>query len=420
MKRDLRYHIWYHKVFEKNVGPARVLEKYGNIEAFYEAVISGKEKASATPKRLEQAKKFSLIDADRVISVCERNGWEIIPRESEFFPQFLRETSDCPRILFVHGKKEVLTRRATVAVVGSRSLSPRAEALTRNASYNIAKAGAVIVSGAALGADSAAHRGAIEANGETVAVLGCGLGSSYMQRIGSLYDEILAHGVFVTELFPFEDANTFTFPERNRIISGISRAVLVSYAEQKSGSLITAELAKKQKRRVYAMASELYHSDGCAELISGGACVFYNAGDICYPLREFFEEGTFREDYCNRPVTEGISELSDEKPAKKKKESSKSSEKKSLSEKTDVPEKTEIARKNESETVSGAPTELPGHFSEDAKKIYLSLENAGIVPINSFVDTLGIPAGRLMSAVFELSLAGFAELINGTKVRRLR
>ncbi len=420
VEQDLRYHIWYHKVFEKTKGPARVLEQYGDVKAFYEAVVSGRETASATPKRLERAKKFSLIDADSIITVCESNGWEIISRESEYFPPFLREISDCPRILFVHGKKEILTRRATVAVIGSRSLSPRAEALTREAAYNISKTGAVIVSGAALGADSAAHRGAIEANGETVAVLGCGLGSDYMRRIGSLYDEILAHGVFVTELFPYENASTFTFPERNRIISGISRAVLVSYADEKSGSLITAELAKKQKRRVYAVAPELYPSDGCAALIADGAYVFYNSGDVCYPLREFFEEGTFREGYCNRPVTDGILDIPDEKPEKKKKVSKEPLIKTDTSAETDDTVKGGSAEEKKPETASDAPIELPAHFSQEAKEIYAVLKDDEIVPINSLVDILGIPAGRLTSAVFELSIAGFAELINGARVRKLR
>ncbi len=410
MDKSLCYHLWYQKVFGKTKGPARVLKEYGNIKDFYEAVISGKENASASEPRLKAARQYSLIDADDVIAVCEKRGWDIITKDSEFFPPLLREISDCPRLLFAHGKKEVLARSAAFALVGSRNLSEKAEKLTRNAAYNLAKTGAVIVSGAALGADSAAHRGAIDAGGETVAVLGCGLGNNYMNRIGSLYDDILAHGVFVTEMFPFEDASKFTFPERNRIISGISRAVLVTFAEEKSGSLITAELAKKQNRRVYALAPEIYSSDGCNALLADDAYIFYNAGDMAYPFKDTYDEGFFKDGYCNRSVTLGTEDTSEVKPEKKKSsEKDASKKKKSLEEKKETHK--EPVKKEQTEE------EISSSLSEEARKIYLSLGDDSVV-INSFVTTLGIPSNRLMASVFELKFAGLVETIDGAKVQK--
>ncbi len=409
MNKDLRYYVWYHKVFGKNIGPARVLKEYGSIKDFYEAVISGKEEAASKPKKLQEAKQYSLIDADGVVAVCEKNGWDIITADSGFFPEMLKEIPDCPILLFVHGKKEVLTRSVGVGIVGSRKLSEKAEKITQNAAYNLAKTGAVIVSGAALGADSAAHKGACEAEGETIAVLGYGFGGDNKKRIGEMYDHILSHGAFVTELFPYDVPAKYTFPERNRIISGISRAVLVTYAEEKSGSLITAELAKKQGRRVYALAPEIYSSDGCDALIADNAYVFYNAGDIAYPLKERYDEGLFKDGYCNRPVTIGVNEASEQSFGQS------SSEKKTSGKKT---EKTKAAEKKPQEEKK-TETALPEDLSEDAVKIYRYLSSEA-VSIDSLVGALGIPASRLMASASELVVRGFARFAGGSRIQKIK
>lgn len=417
----MKYYVWYHKIFGKNKAPAEALKHYGDIKEFYDAVISGREEAGSTAKKLGEARKFSLIDADSVIALCESNGWDIVTRDSEFFPPMLREISDCPILLFTHGKKEVLSRSTAFSVVGSRSLSEKAQLLTRNAAYNLAKTGAVIVSGAALGADSAAHRGAIEADGETVAVLGCGLGNDYMKRIGSLYGDILSHGVFVTELFPFVNPSKASFPERNRIISGISRGVLVTFAEEKSGTLVTAGLAKKQNRRVYAVAPEIYPSDGCRALIADNAYVFYNAGDMAYPFKDAYDKGLFRDGYCNRPVTAGVADVSDEKPEKKT-SAEKTAERKTPAKRKPEKKATAEAKQeeNKSASESAAQTAEPdlSKLSEEARKIYLSLGDEPVL-INSFVKTLGIPSSRLMASVFELSMAKLAQMVGGAKVKKL-
>ena len=145
-------------------------------------------------------------------------------------------------MLFVWGDETILNSEVMLSVVGTRKASNYSMRVTRLLSSRLARAGAVIVSGGALGVDSAAHTGAME-GGRTIAVLGCGLGTDYLRDNAALRREISKNGAVITEYFPFTPASRTTFPMRNRIISGMSLGTIVVEAGERSGSLITARLA---------------------------------------------------------------------------------------------------------------------------------------------------------------------------------
>ncbi len=178
-------------------------------------------------------------------------------------------------MLYVDGTVPDWNRQLTLGIVGTRQASAYAVQVCDIMAKGVAGAGAIVVSGGALGIDSTAHKGAMLAGGTTVAVLGCGLGTRYLMQNEPLRAEIRSHGALVTEFRPFTPAGRHTFPLRNRLISGMSEGLLVVEAGSHSGSLITARCALEQGRDVYAVPGSVLSTDfaGTNDLINDGAYV---------------------------------------------------------------------------------------------------------------------------------------------------
>ncbi len=206
---------------------------------------------------------------------------ETITWASPRYPQLLREIPDPPIAFWTRGAAELLSR-ATVAVVGARGASPTGLAVARRLSGELADAGLAVVSGLARGVDGAAHRGALSAGGITIAVLGNGLDRAYPAEHRQLFAEIAGAGVLVSEFPPGALPLPAHFPLRNRIISGLSRAVVLVEASERSGSLITARAALEQGREVMAVPGNVASggSRGCHALIKDGARLVETVGDI--------------------------------------------------------------------------------------------------------------------------------------------
>lgn len=411
----LSYYVWYHKLFGKTLKGKKALSFYGSYKAFYEAITSGNDETGILRSApLGKYTSFSLVDAEKVIDTCEKNGWEIITSDSEFYPSELLEISDYPHILFVDGKKEVLTRNVKFAIVGSREAKPEAEIIAHNAAYNLASTGAVIVSGAAVGIDSAAHLGAVRSGGETIGVLGCGLGNEYMKRISAFYDEMKQSGVYITELFPFEHSTRASFPDRNRIISGLSRGVLVACAAEGSGSLNTASHAKKQKRSIFVPAPEVCFSEGCNSLLSDGAYVLYNAGDMAYPNMKFYKEGSFNPVYCNKPISIGANDTKYEDMALPKRGKSSSDVKSSVNsaEKASVNKSADKRSTPPAVKKEDKKNEFMSLLSENALKIYDIIDEKTIHP-DELVNLTSMNAVSVQIAISELETFGFIKCLPG-------
>jgi DNA processing protein len=201
------------------------------------------------------------------------------------YPPMLSAIVDPPPVLWVRGAPAALIPPA-VAVVGSRAGSPYALAVAEKLAAALAERGVVVVSGLARGVDSAAHRGALSANGITVAVLGCGADLVYPAEHRALAREIAASGAVISELAPRTAPLPMFFPQRNRIISGLSRAVVVVEAGEKSGSLITARCALEQGRDVLAVPGNVLNgrNRGGHALIRDGAKIVETADDIVEEL----------------------------------------------------------------------------------------------------------------------------------------
>ena len=208
--------------------------------------------------------------ADVVIAEMNKKGIVAVTQDSEYYPSALKEIYDPPQVLYCKGDLSLLkdgTER--IAVVGTRRVTRYGKDVTKEFVSAFAKAGICVVSGMARGVDSVAHRVALEEDGKTIAVLGCGADVVYPPENGELYESIVKNGLIVSEYPPSTPPHAFRFPERNRIISGLSKGVLVTEAGAGSGSMITADLAIEQGRDLYVVPGSIFSdaSKGCNEKI---------------------------------------------------------------------------------------------------------------------------------------------------------
>jgi DNA processing protein len=210
-------------------------------------------------------------------------GFRFLARPSRTFPPLLRSIHDPPPGLFVRGAGDagVLSRPA-VAIVGARACSGYGMSVARMLGRELAAAGLVVVSGLARGVDAEAHRGALDAGGTTVAVLGCGIDRNYPAAHAQLAHRIAETGLIVSEYAPGVEPTPWRFPARNRIISGLSGATVVVEARERSGALITADFALEEGREVFAVPGEIGSalSVGTNSLLKLGAAPLTSAADV--------------------------------------------------------------------------------------------------------------------------------------------
>ena len=201
------------------------------------------------------------------------------------YPELLRQIANAPVLLYASGNLSLL-HEPQIAIVGSRHCTPGGAQNAFDFSFQLAAAGFTITSGMALGIDSAAHRGALESSGKTIAVTGTGLDLVYPARNQQLAGKILERGLVVSEFPLGTPARPANFPQRNRVISGLALATLVVEAARRSGSLITARLAAEQGREVLAIPGSIHNpqSRGCHQLIRDGAAIVESPADIATVL----------------------------------------------------------------------------------------------------------------------------------------
>lgn len=235
----------------------------------------------------------AAVEVDRCW--VEQQHIAVIDMLSRDYPAQLASIDDAPAVLYTRGEPAAL-QQTQLAIVGSRTPTVPGRRTARRFAAELARAGITITSGLALGIDAAAHEGALDAGGQTVAVLGSGLDCVYPSRHRELYQRIAAQGALVTELPRHTAPVRWSFPRRNRLISGLSRGTLVVEAAQDSGSLITARLALKQGRKVFAIPGPIQNPNarGCHQLIREGAKLVEGVPDILREITDFSAKQTVK------------------------------------------------------------------------------------------------------------------------------
>lgn len=202
--------------------------------------------------------------------------------ENNIYPQKLKEITNPPKQLYLEGNVQLLNENS-IAIIGSRNCSENGKQLTRKFAYELSKQGLIIISGMAKGIDTIAHEETINAKGKTIAVLGSGFNNIFPKENSKLYKKILENeGLIISEYAPEVQVQSKQFLERNRIVSGLSIGVLVIEAGYRSGTSVTAKIAKKQSRKVFVLPHEINdkYGVGTNKLIQKGAMLVTSTKDI--------------------------------------------------------------------------------------------------------------------------------------------
>lgn len=284
----LKYWLWL--ATRKGVGVQgmhAVLDHFGTPER---AFFADPEEYELLPAGLGRAlRDRSMTQAERVLADCVRLGIRIMTLQDADYPERLRQLDDAPCVLYLKGKLPDFDEEAAVGVVGTRQASEYGKTVAKRLGLELARGGAVVVSGMASGIDTCAVRGALQGGGTVVSVLGGGIDVPYPWENRFLYEDVAATGLLVSEYPPGTENRGGNFPVRNRIISGLSLGVVVVEArEHGSGAMITADRALEQNRDVFAVPGNVdaVHSRGCIRLIQQGAKPVLSAEDILEEYRD--------------------------------------------------------------------------------------------------------------------------------------
>ncbi len=284
----LRYWIGFNLV--RGIGPIRLralLDAFGDIRAAWEAPRSALEDLGLDRRALRSFLKVRRqVDLDLVVKKIAAKGAHVLTWDHDAYPALLKQLPDSPPVLYVRGELTPADEWA-VAVVGTRKATTYGKEVARRLAGALARNGVTVVSGLARGVDGVSHRAALDAGGRTIAVLGCGVDRIYPSEHRKLAAAIVAQGAIVSDYPLGTPPESKNFPPRNRIISGLSRGVVVVEAGQRSGALITADFAADQGREVFAVPGNILSpaSAGCNRLLRDGAHVVTEARDVLETLQ---------------------------------------------------------------------------------------------------------------------------------------
>ena len=280
---DVRYWIW----LTLKLGPdfkhtEKLINTFEDAKEAYNADAEALGALGLSKEVVARLSDKDVQETNSVYSYCVKNQVGLLPYDSPLYPARLKRIMSPPLLLYFKGNLPDIDDNVCIATVGTRRITEygRREAYTM--SYDMAAAGAVIVSGLARGIDAVCRRGALDAYGKTVAVLGCGIDVVYPRENAELFAEIIKSGVIITEYSPATRPLPSHFPHRNRIISGLSLGTLVLEADKQSGALITAKEALRQGRDIFALPGKVgeFNSLGTNDLIKNGAKMVTSAVDV--------------------------------------------------------------------------------------------------------------------------------------------
>ena len=393
----LKYWVWLSEVKGlTNRSKLLLLDYFGTPENVYYAdedeyrLVEGIE-----PRQIALLAEKSLENADRILGACSRLGLRLLTMQDADYPMRLRNIFEPPCLLYVKGQLPVIDEEVAVAMVGTRKASPYGIEAAEKIAYGLCKQGAVVISGAAAGVDSASHRGALRAGGKTIAVLGNGLDVVYPAENAWLYRDIAASGALISEYPPGTAAEAWHFPVRNRIISGLSLATIVVEAPEKSGALITARHALEQGRDVFTLPGNLGNPTcaGNIQLLKQGAILVEEGWDILQEYTYLYPELPQRQRPAG-PMTLTAQEAAGSVVV---------AETAAAPEKTD----TKAVDKQENRAYIDVQEILP-QVSPDEAAVLRLLED-GKQPVDRLIDETQLPAGRILSALTLLEVKGFVK-----------
>lgn len=377
-----------------------ITEHYKSAQAFYDAGYQDVERLNLLSKgELERYRKTKLDYCESIIDYCEQRGYDIVTPNDKRYPKRLAHLVDPPAVLYVKGEFPDFDDEVAVAMVGTRKCSDNGRKIARELSQRLSASGCLIVSGGAIGIDSSAHIGAIKAGGKTVAVLGCGLDYPYLQQNEELRADIANNGALISEYPPKAPASKYTFPVRNRLISGLCLGTIVVEATRSSGSLITVDHALEQGRDIFVIPGSI--SDplyaGSNRLIRDGAKAILSPVDVLEEYNNYYPH-RINMAGCEISITDECDELESAQPIEEKDKPAAKVEKKQ----EDKPEiDLEKLRLN---------YQL---LSNDAKELFAAFLDAQTENFDLALENCELDMSAAIAALTELEIFGFVSAIPG-------
>ena len=264
------------------------MQKYPDPQELYEA-LHDPDCENMSPAQKKRANQYTLQDVQKYLDYCEKNQIGLLSWYSEYYPEQLRTIYNPPALFFYRGNPAFLKNENMLTIVGTRNPSEYSLYAAKRLCRELAAESFTLISGFALGLDTAAHEAAIEQGVPTIAVLGCGLDQNYPKGSRMLKEQIAETGLVLTEYFPGMTPKGSHFPVRNRILAGLGEAVLVTEARKDSGCLITANYACEQGKPVFCIPpSDIYNPrySGQIKLIREGAFSVFSKEDLQTVLLE--------------------------------------------------------------------------------------------------------------------------------------
>lgn len=285
MTDKTKYYIW----LSLGIGFAsrKSTQIYSAYENEMEQLYEGGERELRyygifSEQEIERLLHTDISAAEKIINNCKELGYEILDISESKYPHNLRSIEDAPLVLYVDGKMPPLDKIYSVSIIGTRKATVYGIRTAFELGANLSKKGICVVSGGALGIDCAAHRGVLHVAGRTVCVLGCGLDVDYLRENKAMRKQITEKGAVISEYPPGTPVSAHNFPQRNRIISGLTYGTVVVEAPLRSGSMITVNFALEQCRDVFAVMGNIDspYSEGTNALIKEGAIPVTSYKDI--------------------------------------------------------------------------------------------------------------------------------------------
>ena len=408
----------------------KLLNKFKTVEEIYKATDKMINSA-IDPKSSDRAALIdkSLDKATEVRDFCKKMNIGIVTYGDELYPDSLRKIPNPPVLLYYRGKLPKFGDYVSLSVVGTRYPTSYGRKNAFELSYDLARAGALIVSGMAIGVDGVAHASAIAAGMPTVAVLGCGINVCYPKIHLSLAREIVKCGCVITEYPPNTEPIGNHFPRRNRIIAGLTQATILIEGAEKSGALITARIAKENGRRVYAVPGNVNNKMSAAAnlLIKDGASAVTSAEDV---IKDFEKQGRVLLNRFNlsktRPNIHSVLKAAsvsavtpdDDIFVPSRKRITTKEERAIEVQKKEIPKSVapkEIKNKNEAQKNNDAPSSAV--FDAVALKVYKRIPEGVECSYDSLTGD-GVTISDVATAVLKLQIMGFVTVYPGDFVSR--
>lgn len=409
---------WIWLAHRPGFGPrtkAQLLEHFRDPEAVYyadeEALgqlgLSSDVRAALLDKNLDSSEK--------ILEDCEKKRLNILTLQDAAYPSRLKNIPDPPLVLYYKGQLPDFDGVPVIGVVGTRKASAYGLTVAKRMGYQIGRCGGLVVSGMAYGIDGLAMSGALTAGAKTVGVLGCGADIVYPQSNRSLFRDVEAYGCILSEFAPGQNAAKWTFPMRNRIISGLSCGVLVVEAPEKSGALITARLALEQGRDVFAVPGniDMPTCAGSNALLRDGAIMVSSGWDVLSEYQSLFPDKIHREDApcLQRAYPQELAGQEGEKMPPR------------VAQTPRIPEETTRLKKNlEKKSIDKEPVEAYSdvnvdlsRLSEDEQRIVLCLKN-GQRLVDDVIAETGMTTGKLLAVLTMLELKGVIRRLPGKRI----